>query len=350
MPPALLMPSMNSLLSHSTKQQTMQNCRLGKDCCPHQSCAETKLLLVHVKQCPAGPNFHCPSKCKGCNETRKLLAHYRRCKEMRTKQIGSGVPRKNQQEQSCLVCSLMARYAKNVMDKSKQKNNVASLLAANLSSSTDAKFNVKKCQFLERTPSMTLMPPPPPRRLNNSSSTNMEHQANASFGSPPTTSQLMHSRIAAVASVTDPRQESNGCDPSLLGKSVDSSCQVPFPTLRRRDPRPASRALDEGLIIPGTSSMRISTSSVLRRPRSESYDERESRNSVKFAPSMTTSMKYYSDEMVEEEPQYVVPTSPSRPRSASCGNVGNSVALASTGCETIDEEGVEHDDVVFPMD
>jgi hypothetical protein len=30
--------------------------------------------------------------------------------------------------------------------------------------------------------------------------------------------------------------------------------------------------------------------------------------------------------------------------------VGNSVALASTGCETIDEEGVEHDDVVFPMD
>ncbi|KAL7472181.1 hypothetical protein ACHAXS_012512 [Conticribra weissflogii] len=200
-----------------------QSCHLPQDQCPYTNCSETKLILAHVKNCPAGPNFPCPSKCKGCNETRKLLTHYRRCKDMRMKQVGTGRRgTSNSSQQSCLVCSLMARHAKVMMEKhhehllqqkQQQKQQVAVEYCCtvgsvyhtvgtprfgspriSLSSSSDGKFNVEKgfasipnskvisstiaastkdCSSsirpspakkkVERSPSMLLMPPPPPR-------------------------------------------------------------------------------------------------------------------------------------------------------------------------------------------
>eukprot|EP00804_Cyclotella_cryptica_P011719 CCRYP_011335-RA/>CCRYP_011335-RA protein AED:0.17 eAED:0.34 QI:1546/0/0.5/1/0/0/2/0/236 len=60
---------------------------------------------------------------EGCNETRKLLAHYEKCKELRSRLRQSSAQGKHYPQQStCLVCSLMARYAKNVTDKSPKKN------------------------------------------------------------------------------------------------------------------------------------------------------------------------------------------------------------------------------------
>jgi len=168
-----------------------QNCRLANDSCPHRGCSQTKRLLIHVKSCPAGPNFPCPTQCQGCKETRKLLAHYRRCKDMRMKQVGLGRRSGLQPDQSCLVCSLMARYAKSMLDRSSKnsaqgKNTAASLsllssAASLLSSSSDGKFNVERglANFNhqarvsspverpnlgpKRTSSMILMPPTPPR-------------------------------------------------------------------------------------------------------------------------------------------------------------------------------------------
>jgi hypothetical protein len=92
-----------------------QNCH--SENCPYPQCTETQTLLEHVQSCPVStkPTSPCPTSCKGCNETRKLLAHYHKCKEIRSNQ--STTQSKHPQQSSCLVCSLMARYAKNVTIK-----------------------------------------------------------------------------------------------------------------------------------------------------------------------------------------------------------------------------------------
>ncbi|KAL3791308.1 hypothetical protein HJC23_006037 [Cyclotella cryptica] len=100
-----------------------QSCHLKS--CPHPHCSETKSILSHVQVCPAWSNHSCPcpTSVKGCNETRKLLAHYEKCKELRSRLRQSSAQGKHYPQQStCLVCSLMARYAKNVTDKSPKKN------------------------------------------------------------------------------------------------------------------------------------------------------------------------------------------------------------------------------------
>ncbi|KAL7433132.1 hypothetical protein ACHAXH_006546, partial [Discostella pseudostelligera] len=159
-----------------------QNCRLPN--CPHRGCTETKPLLLHVKICIAGPNFPCPTNYKGCNEARKLLAHYRKCKDARSRQQASGLVGRQlfrpSDQGSCLVCSLMARYAKTMMERTAainhNNNSSQSKNDSILSSSLDGKVNTNEnglANFAthpphhhpKRTPSMTLMPPPPPRRL-----------------------------------------------------------------------------------------------------------------------------------------------------------------------------------------
>lgn len=327
-----------------------QNCRQTDGTCPHRGCPETKLLLTHVKTCPAGPDFRCPTRCKGCNETRKLLAHYRRCKDMRMKQVGLGRRSGLQPDQSCLVCSLMARYAKSVMDRtnknciSQGKNNhVASLR----SSSPDGKFNVGKglATFPEketvvstvknpkRTPSMTLMPPPPPRCRSTPASPTVElGLAQASSGTPPSPSQF--DAIAAMSHVSDP---------SLLSKSVDSNVRIPFPILRHS--RKVVEAADDEMVVPGPVHATFA-----RRQRAESYDEQKT-HVVKFAPTIITSKQYYSDGHNEEQP---MPPSQNgnnaRPRSVSLGCNNSNVTLLSTHeGDSIAENGVEKVSI-FPMD
>jgi len=324
-----------------------QNCRLCNDNCPHRGCSETKLLLAHVKSCPAGPGFPCPTQCKGCNETRKLLAHYRRCKDIRMKQVGLGRRSGLQPDSSCLVCSLMARYAKNMMDRSckgssQGKNNVASLL----SSSADGKFNVERgmANFANQSPpspdegprrtlSGYLMPPPPPRSRSalSSSAFNSCSSNESFFVSQPTPSrQKMLSKTII-------------CNPSLLGKSVDSNVKVPFPALKRRaiEVQPEN----EELVVPGPI-----IASCIQRQRAGSYDEHRTR--VKFAPTVIASTKYYFDEQGEEQSEQSM--NKVRPRSASCSNMtcNDSDAMPPSGheCETIAEEGVDREQSIFTMD
>lgn len=342
-----------------------QNCRATGNC-PHRGCSETKRLLIHVKTCPASnsPNIPCPTQCKGCRETRKLLAHYRRCKDMRVKQVGLGRRSGLQPDQSCLVCSLMARYAKTMMDRSTAgKNNNAA--AANLLcqlKATDAKFSVERglsnnfndlshqeanvCTPVvdgspslglpKRSSSMILMPPPPPR-----------------FGSAPTRSSTFKKKCLA--------NESFGAYPSLLGRSVDSTVRVPFPILRHPSPnRGAGRTINHhGLVVPG---LTTATSSPRRR-RAESYDERK--RSVNFAPTVITSEQYYRNDQEDGQllSSLLAPTDENRqvtrPRSASCSNMGsnndgNNATMPSSsarGCDTIAEEVVEHvEEPLFRMD
>ncbi len=252
-------------------------------------------------------------------------------------------------QNSCLVCSLMARYAKNAADRhrspgGRSSNTTASLLADALSSSSPAKFSVEKSfatnfpiqkassngvrkASFGRTPSAQLMPPPPPRPSNNPGMSNNETWVE----SPPRPSMLMHSKIVQIAAITDPESKESLSDASMLGKSVDSSVQVPFPILRNSS--------KEELVVP---------SAPQRRVRAESYDERR----VKFAATVT-SRRYYK---APQEEHFMVPDPLSakntgRPRSVSCGNMErNRVALtaatssSSNNFDTI-AEGEEHEEM-----
>lgn len=77
--------------------------------CRFKGCAEAKLILLHVKTCAASSSEECPGRIKGCNQTRKLLAHYKRCREVRSR-----LP-----QHVCLVCSIMARKARTVLESVK---------------------------------------------------------------------------------------------------------------------------------------------------------------------------------------------------------------------------------------
>ncbi|KAL7552996.1 hypothetical protein ACHAWF_016240 [Thalassiosira exigua] len=307
-----------------------QNCRLPAGTCPHRGCAECRLLLVHVKTCPAGPGFPCPTK--GCRETRTLLAHYRRCKDLRAKQVGLG-RRAGSTDRSCLVCSLVARYARSAADKTCRgvRNGDASSV---LSSSRDGKFSVERglphfADPLRRTPSMTLMPPPPPRAR-------PVHQI---LGSSPSPSQLLYSNAATVAAATDLLALRTERDSSSLSKSLDGTGTVPFPILRCAN---SEGIREEELVVP------CPVASKVGRQRAESYDERKSR--VKFSP--TVSSKYYFDDAEDEQHDSLPLRVTSRPRSASCSNMvcNSSDPTLSPGCDTIAEESMEHEGQVFPMD
>jgi hypothetical protein len=97
----------------------MKNCNIPN--CPYPQCSETQNLLDHVQTCPVAdsPSSPCPVSCKGCNETRKLLAHYHKCKELRSNQTNSEGNQYPKQT-SCLVCSIMARHAKNFTERSRK--------------------------------------------------------------------------------------------------------------------------------------------------------------------------------------------------------------------------------------
>ncbi len=351
-----------------------QNCRLPKDRCPHRGCAETKLLLAHVKACPAGPDFPCPTRCKGCNETRKLLAHYRRCKDMRTKQVGLGRRSLPQPDQgSCLVCSLVARYAKGMLDRTSNSGassqGKSNIVASLLSSSFDGKFNIERglanfanqarITLIERTPSMTLMPPPPPPRFGSCPSAYTSSLPNKSFECSSVPSPPMHSSVAADAAVmTYPSRasaevHSRSSDPSLPGKSVDTSIRVSFPTLRRS--RERIEPTDDGLIVPGL--IADATSATSRRQRAGSYDERQTR--VKFAPAIIAESELCNFDYQGGEDGRVSRPRISigkimRPRSASCSvSEGGHTAASSTSREfdaIVEEGAADCKEPIFSMD
>ena len=329
----------------------VQNCRLHK--CHHRGCAETRLLLVHVRTCPAvgvssvDHHSRCPTCTRGCNETRKLLAHYRKCKDMRTRRLllmggssskGSSSSSSQQQHgrrsllqpdmyrgggssSSCLICSLVARYAKGMLDSrpSGGSGGISSLLVS--ASLLDGKFDIERRgsssdsgtppprPTIERTPSMTLMPPPPPR-----------------FGSScPTstsTSTLMTSTTNSILRRSSPP---DGDD--VGGHDLDNN--------NNKD---------------------------RNRLRAGSYDERQSRR-VKFAPGMTMNIMLQQQQQQRQQtvdgyddPRCI------RPRSASCSNSSSSSSESSRGnnnnttnacgdgiCEAIVEEEDEEGYVERPM-
>lgn len=376
-------PNVGELVSKAKKAASSlwmilhaQNCSNGT--CPHRGCYETKLLLLHVKSCSVGSGLggsssmamiQPPCSVKGCNETRKLLAHYHKCKAMRMNQQQQGATQQQQgatqqqqqqqPDQSCLICSLMARHAKSMLEREE---------SLSLQQQLDHDIND--------------MPPPPPRSVGMQSTMEMEmmndHNDNAPCQEESTTpsSSSKLAALASIASVLSPNISStpptSNTTASYLSKSVPNNNTITAavavaPILRKnsRDSVPSSyNGGETGMPTRKTNSIKHR-----RRPRAESYDERKTR--VKFAPGVFTtggSLKrqnnHYFDTNnnnnngmhecgeAEEEPmqhqheemQYqMLHSSPTRPRSASLGshNTASSTSDSSEhDCETIAEEGM----------
>lgn len=152
-----------------------KNCKLGVQRCPHPGCAEAKLIFLHLKtsNCDASNVGPCPTHHKGCTDARKLLNHYRRCREIRSRQVAN---RCKEPQHICLVCSLVARYAKGSIDRNRSISpNIGrtSHLIPSLNLSTDEKNGVTN-QLRHRSRSTSphrgdmgesplKMPPPPPK-------------------------------------------------------------------------------------------------------------------------------------------------------------------------------------------
>lgn len=138
------------------------------------------MLHLHFKMCPAGMSFPCPTNHRGCLQGRKLLAHYKRCKSIRAKQLGQSHLRRDlTQQQLCLVCNLVARQARSILECGRP----SSCINTPPSSSGSATSTVRKTssrriissfmldssnQVVEiptqsLMPPPKMMPPPPPR-------------------------------------------------------------------------------------------------------------------------------------------------------------------------------------------
>ena len=125
-------------------------------------------------------SFPCPTNHRGCIQGRKLLAHYKRCKSIRAKQLGQSHLRRDlTQQQLCLVCNLVARQARSILERGRP----ASCISTPLSSAGSATSTVRKTgsrriissfmldssnQVVEipthsLMPPPKMMPPPPPR-------------------------------------------------------------------------------------------------------------------------------------------------------------------------------------------
>ena len=325
-----------------------QNCQISN--CHHRGCSETKTLLVHVHSCHT-------TNCliKGCNETKKLLGHYTKCKSLRD----------INENHSCLVCSLMARYAKSMLEREGGED-VQCKLVVNSSGGSGEEQKQQAAQH-NRQSSMTLMPPPPPRLATQqtpikSCSTLPQHPSEVVQAEPMSSKLTALAKVAAVLSPNVPSVNTSYMRSTSLqlGKSYDSSVSTtssPFSILKQgiNGTTSVSRLEDEVMasISPDESSEQLvipTGNNNRRRPRAESFDERKTR--VKFAPGVTTA--YFNAESplpyahYEQQPQL---SSPNRPRSASCSSVGgnstdsgNSTGNSSDGmggnCETIVEEGV----------
>mmetsp|Transcript_31929 Transcript_31929/g.95614 ORF Transcript_31929/g.95614 Transcript_31929/m.95614 type:complete len:477 (-) Transcript_31929:108-1538(-) len=385
-----------------------QNCRLSGKCCPHRGCEDTKRLLLHVKSCPAGPGFNCPEGFNGCLQAKKLLSHYRRCRDIRARQARQPPAKRllRQQQHSCLVCSLMARHARTVLDASGKA--IPSSICISSNKETKRAEHPIPHKYRDQcsssgdeqhssSPSIQAMPPPPPRlphQLNQHSRTLNEvspsirlsspipsldtadhisttdqsasistHRLGYTHGggqiqlcfTPPSQSVLQQKRITDVAAATASSPIGSTVDPSLLGKSIDSS-KSSF--LCRMNPHKTDDVLENETSHGKSTHMDRSPSR--QRIRAESYDEPSSGCSMSSILSENTRQNYGNDPTIEAtlktesvsqrelvqnlecaQSHLAKQLRFGKRRSASCGVL---TSLSRSACDTIEENSIIDDD------
>ena len=154
---------------HVVPIDVYQNCSQGANRCLHAGCAEAKLLHLHLKTCSAGSGVDCPTNYNGCNQARKLLSHFRRCRSIRARQAGQHPSKVDPQSRHiCLICSLVARQAKSVLETGVSPRRTTGILHPKTSKSTPGDRKVISSFTLSHdnmtvSPYIPKMPPPPPR-------------------------------------------------------------------------------------------------------------------------------------------------------------------------------------------
>jgi hypothetical protein len=173
------------------------------------------------------------------------------------------------------------------------------------------------------------MPPPPPRVPNASAPIRIpkENDINSDVSmnqceSPPSASQLMRPGLAALAAAAAPPSVTGkSTNPSLLGKSLDSSSKISF-------------------LIHASGSVVATSTSYSRRPRSESLDVTSPRTKTRYQreydPTLETGLTQELLPFSIDEP--VSPLA--RRRSASMSLLSFSSSRGSP-CEPIAEESQE---------
>jgi len=223
----------------------------SKQVCNHSGCAVTKRLLIHIKGCTAAfDELPCPSNVQGCQTVRKLLNHYRTCRDNNSRhgsaiQHGSRTNRSSRAATSqdhcsgnrhqCLVCSLVARHARNALEGAGRSNGPLLVGSSKMPLTATVRVPAKLVRVVDeqdrkeheelaltapppepnlklaRSESMKLMPPPPPRlpplQMNTSPSSSMgqpEISLSMFYGTPPSYHQLLHPAIVSAACAAAP--------------------------------------------------------------------------------------------------------------------------------------------------
>lgn len=271
-----------------------------------------------------------------------MLAHYRKCRDIRARQAGGS---RRSQPHVCLVCSLVARQARNVLEGSRTPS-VARKVASG-SRKPSAAYSLKQAPQdskvvvprLDPTVLKPDMPPPPPRVPNASAPIRIPKENDISSDvsmnqceSPPSASQLMRPGLAALAAAAAPlSMTGKSTDPSLLGKSLDSSSKISF-------------------LIHASGSVVSTSTSYSRRPRSESLDVTSPRKAKpnryhEYDPTLETGL-------TQELPPYSIDepiAQLARRRSASLSLLSFSSSGGSP-CDTIAEESMAPEEQVFLME
>lgn len=279
---------------------------------------------------------------------------------MRARQAGGS---RRAQPHVCLVCSLVARQARNVLDgaKSTPPSTVAHK-AASGSRKAMASFSLKQpasesstmvVPKLDSSEAKQDMPPPPPRTPNGTEPVPIPKQDKGSQDdqtmntceSPPSSYQLARPGLAALAAAASPSAEAGASvDYSTLGKSLDSS-KISFLI----DASQSGTAADAASVPRSLQSP--------RRPRSESVDfasvsrtsQQQGAAAGEYDPTLETELTR------EVDPASVdVPKKLTRRRSASLGvlTTGSDLGRQQGGspCEPIAEETVSTEEAMFLMD
>jgi hypothetical protein len=139
----------------------------------------------------------------GCDQSRKLLAHYRRCRNLRARQAGNGIGKQQHPSLShhCLVCSLVARQARTMLERSSPSSMSG---PAFKSSTTNVKKGSSTSSLALRKVSYVLSAGDADVLNGVSGTSNRNSQPNSAMKMPPPpprTSMIVTSNLAAKSDV-----------------------------------------------------------------------------------------------------------------------------------------------------
>lgn len=214
-------------------------------------------MLLHVKCCRKKQGEPCSFQ--GCTQVRNLLDHYRKCREMRIiaiaqqksgqtcRSVSSSNEAAVRRPPTCLVCSIMARHVRGVLENGPTHAPVPLVVKMPQLQHEHVQTSNKRNTVptptkttLQRVDSAVIMPPPPPRRPRSTSAPNLQEARsqnvpmvmmnNMSTSSSSTTShqhKQRHSSSLSYTSLHRGRSSSDGMLCDLAAEPCETILEEP---------------------------------------------------------------------------------------------------------------------------